>query len=155
MCDNTLFLCLMLSWGCDELEAIVGVGSCNTTSFGVLRLVWTRTTSIVCSTVLWEWVEVFFCEKKDGFSTFWWFRIKLAGFERISRVMLVLVGVFESEEVKYGSKFRWQFNENSAVESFLWFCPFSDSTGYCDMSRRVGEPIFRCLEVQSQYGCLW
>ena len=29
--------------------------------------------------------------------------MKLAGFERISRVMLVLEGVFESEEVKYGS----------------------------------------------------
>ena len=49
---------------------MLGVGGSKATFLGDLRLVWTRSTSLVCSIVQRERVGGCFSEKMDGFSSF-------------------------------------------------------------------------------------
>ena len=103
---NALFSCSVLAGGrddSDELAVVLGVGGSKATLLGDLRLVWTRSTLLVCSIVQGERVGGCFCEIMDGFSSFSSFWVKLTV---VGRVLSAIVVIEHSTGFRIAPKMR-------------------------------------------------
>ena len=126
---------------------MLGVGGSKATFLGDLRLVWTRSTLLVCSIVQRERVGGCFSEKMDGFSSFSSFQVKLTVVGRVLSAIVVvedstgfriaIEGVDEEKTVIFGG-----------FSSFFCF----KGAGDCSMIGWVGGPILRSWDVE--IGCV-